>query len=45
MSLLPSISAIIRGFLDNKLKEIIQERDKIKDDLLKPELENKEKID
>ena len=45
MSLLPSISAIIGGFLDSKLKGIIQKRDKIKDDLLKPGLENKEKND
>ena len=45
MNLLPSLSSIVKGFLESKLKVIIQERDKIKDDLLKPELENKEKID
>ena len=43
MSLLPSLSSIIKGFLDSKLNEIIDKRDKIRDDLLKTKLEDKEK--
>ena len=31
MQLLPSLSSIIKGFLESKLKVIIEERDQIKD--------------
>jgi hypothetical protein len=32
MNLLPSISSIVKGFLESKLKEIIQERDEKRDE-------------
>ena len=32
MNLLPSISSIVKGFLEKKLKLIIQERDEKKDE-------------
>jgi hypothetical protein len=31
MQLLPSLSSIVKGFLESKLKVIIEERDQVKD--------------
>ena len=42
MNLLPSLSSIIKGFLESKLKVIIQERDEKRDEYLKTDLEQKE---
>ena len=39
MNLLPSISSIVKGFLESKLKVIIQEREEKRDEYLKTELE------
>jgi hypothetical protein len=39
MSLLPSISSIVKGFLESKLKVIIQKRDEKKDQYLNTKLE------
>ena len=42
MNLLPSLSSIVKGFLESKLKVIIEKRDQITDELLNTELENKD---
>jgi len=42
MNLLPSLSSIVKGFLESKLKVIIQERDGKRDEYLKTDLEQKE---
>ncbi len=42
MNLLPSISSIVKGFLESKLKVIIQKRDEKRDELLKTKLEQKD---
>ena len=42
MNLLPSISAITKGYLESKLKVIIQERDKKRDEYLNTKLEQKD---
>ena len=42
MNLLPSLSSIIKGFLESKLKGIIQERDGKKDEYLITDLEQRE---
>jgi hypothetical protein len=39
MNLLPSISSIVKGFLESKLKVIIQKRDEKKDQYLNTKLE------
>lgn len=39
MNLLPSLSSIVKGFLESKIKVIIQERDEKRDEYLKTELE------
>ena len=45
MSLLPSLSSIFKGFLESKLKVIIQERDIKREEYLKTKLEQKETRD
>lgn len=42
MNLLPSISSIVKGFLESKLKVIIEEREEKRDEYLKTDLEQKE---
>ena len=42
LNLLPSLSSIVKGFLESKLKVIIEKRDQITDELLNTELEKKE---
>lgn len=42
MNLLPSISSIVKGFLESKLKVIIEEREEIRNEYLKTDLEQKE---
>ncbi len=42
MNLLPSISAIIKDYLENRLKVIIQERDVKRDEYLKTKVEQKD---
>ena len=42
MNLLPSLSSIVKGLLESKLKEIIQQKDKKRDEYLKTKLEKKE---
>ena len=42
MNLLPSLSSIVKGFLESNLKVIIEKRDQITDELLNTELENKD---
>jgi hypothetical protein len=42
MNLLPSLSSIIKCFLENKIEVIIQERNLKKDEYLKTEHEKKE---
>ena len=42
MNLLPSLSSIIKGFLESKLKVIIQERDEKRDEYLTTDLEQRE---
>jgi len=39
MNLLPSLSSIVRGFLESKLEVIIKKRDEKKDELLKTDVE------
>jgi hypothetical protein len=39
MNLLPSLSSIVKGFLESELKVIISERDKKRDEYLKTDLE------
>ena len=39
MNLLPSLSSIVKGFLESKLKVLIQERDEKRYELLKTDLE------
>jgi len=39
MNLLPSLSSIVKGFLESKLKVIIEERDEKRDEYLKTDLE------
>jgi len=39
MNLLPSISSIVKGFLESKLKVIIEEREEKRDEYLKTDLE------
>ena len=42
MNLLPSISSIVKGFLESKLKVIIQKRDEKKDQYLNTKFEQRE---
>jgi hypothetical protein len=39
MNLLPSLSSIVKGFLESKLKLIIKERDEKREEYLKTDLE------
>ena len=42
MGLLPSLSSIVKGFLESKLKVIIQKRDDKRDELLKTGVDQRE---
>ncbi len=42
MNLLPSLSSIVKGYLESKLKVIIKERDEKREEYLNIEIEKKE---